>query len=117
LAWQCLQGAASNETQKLARALHEFDHYIRTNQSFIPNYGNRYRNGEAISSALAESSVNQIISKRFVMKQQMRWTRRGAHLLLQVRTQELDDTLAATFQRRYPGMGETWPAAEEHMAA
>jgi hypothetical protein len=52
---------ASPEARKLARTLHEFDHYIRTNQSSLPNYGDRYRNGEAISSAVAESSVNQII--------------------------------------------------------
>ena len=94
----------SPEARKLTRTLYEFDHYIRTNQSSIPNYSDRYRNGEAISSAVAESSVNQIVSKRFVKKQQMRWTRRGAHLLLQVRTRVLDDTLTATFQRWYPGM-------------
>ncbi len=99
-----LDAEASPAARKLARTLHEFDHYIRTNQSSIPNYGDRYRNGEAISSAVAESSVNQIVSKRFVKKQQMRWTRRGAHLLLQVRTQVLDNTLTATFQRWYPGM-------------
>jgi hypothetical protein len=99
-----IDAEASPEARKLARTLHEFDHYIRTNQSSIPNYGDRYRNGEAISSAVAESSVNQMVSKRFVKKQQMRWTRRGAHLLLQIRTRTLDDTLAATFQRWYPGM-------------
>jgi hypothetical protein len=103
---------ASPEARKLARTLHEFDHYIRTNQSSIPNYGDRYRNGEAISSAVAESSVNQIISKRFVKKQQMRWTRHGAHLLLQIRTRVLDETLATTFQRWYPGM-ETGKSLQE----
>jgi hypothetical protein len=95
---------ASDEARKLARTLHEFDHYIRTNQSSLPNYGDRHRNGEPISSSIAESSVNQIISKRFVKKQQMRWGRRGAHLLLQIRTRVLDDTLTATFQRWYPSM-------------
>ena len=95
---------ASPEARKLARTLHEFDHYIRTNQSSLPNYGDRHRNGEPISSSIAESSVNQIISKRFVKKQQMRWGRRGAHLLLQIRTRVLDDTLTATFQRWYPSM-------------
>jgi Transposase len=99
-----IDAEASPEARKLARTLHEFDHYIRTNQSSIPNYGDRYRNEEAISSAVAESTVNQIVSKRFVKKQQMRWTRRGAHLLLQIRTRVLDDTLRATFQRWYPGM-------------
>jgi hypothetical protein len=103
---------ANLEARKLARTLHEFDHYIRTNQSSIPNYGDRNRNGEAISSAIAESSVNQIISKRFVKKQQMRWTRSGAHLLLQIRTQVLDDTLSTTFQRWYPGM-ETGQSQQE----
>lgn len=103
--------------RKLARTLHEFDHYIRTNQSSLPNYGDRYRNGEAISSAVAESSVNQIISKRFVKKQQMRWTRRGAHLLLQVRTRVLDDTLTTTFQRWYPGMKRGKTPQEPALAA
>lgn len=73
---QDIDAEASEEARKLARTLHEFDHYIRTNQSSLPNYGDRYRNGEPISSSLAESSVNQIISKRFVKKQQMRWTTR-----------------------------------------
>jgi hypothetical protein len=91
--------------------------YIHTNQSSIPNYGDRYRNGEAISSAVAESSVNQMISKRFVKKQQMRWTRRGAHLLLQVRTRVLDDTLTATFQRWYPGMETDGSSQEPALAA
>ena len=46
-----------------------------------------------------------MIAKRFVKKQQMRWTPRGAHLLLQVRTQALNDELRTSFQRWYPGFG------------
>jgi len=111
-----LDAEASPEAGKLARTLHEFDHYIRANQSSIPNYGDRYRNGEAISSAVAESSVNQIISKRFVKKQQMRWTRRGAHLLLQIRTRVLDETLSTIFLRWYPGM-ETGKSLREPVLA
>jgi hypothetical protein len=34
-----------------------------------------------------------------VKKQQMRWTPRGAHLLVQVRTRVLNDELAADFHR------------------
>lgn len=118
---ECLElevdAQASPEARKLARTLHEFEQYIRTNHSSIPNYGDRYRNEEAISSAVAESTVNQIVSKRFVKKQQMRWTRRGAHLLLQVRTRVLDDTLTATFQRWYPGMEISEPQQELALAA
>ena len=40
-----------------------------------------------------------------VKKQQMRWTPRGAHLLLQIRTRVLNDTLADDFHRCYPGCG------------
>src|SRR5512135_1586646 len=94
---------AERET-KLLKAVSEFHHSIEVNQAFIPNYGDRYRHGEAISSAFVESTVNQVISKRMVKKQQMRWTQRGAHLLLQVRTQVLNDDLRRTFERWYPGL-------------
>jgi len=67
-----------------------------------PNYGERYRHGERISTAFAESTVNQVVSKRMVKKQQMAWTERGAHLLLQVRTRVLNGDLEETFRRWYP---------------
>lgn len=38
-----------------------------------------------------------------VKKQQMRWSPRGAHLLLQLRTHVLNDDLADDFNRWYPG--------------
>ena len=92
------------EQRKLLKTVREFGGYIAANKSYIPNYGDRYRNGETISTAMAESTVNQVISKRFVKKQQMKWTKRGAHLLLQVRTHVLNDELRDLFCRWYPGM-------------
>jgi hypothetical protein len=56
------------------------------------------------STAFVESAVNQVVSRRFVKKQQMRWTERGAHLLLQIRTQVLNDTWRSTLSRWYPAM-------------
>jgi hypothetical protein len=50
--------------KKLSRALEEFGAYINNNAEGIVNYGERYRCG---------SSINQVITKRFVKKQQMRW--------------------------------------------
>lgn len=61
-----------------------------------------YRNGERISTAFTESTINQVVSKRMVKKQQMQWTPEGAHLLLQVRTQVLNEDWEATFRRWYP---------------
>ena len=46
--------------------------------------------------------MNQVISKRMVKKQQMQWTPRGAHLLLQTRTKVLNNELEAVFRRWYP---------------
>jgi hypothetical protein len=40
-----------------------------------------------------------------VKKQQMRWTREGAHLLLQTRVKTLDGDLLDKFVEWYPGMG------------
>jgi hypothetical protein len=92
---------------KLAKSVREFYGYIEANEHFIPNYGERYRYGEAIATGFVESTVNQVISKRMVKKQQMRWTKKGAHLLLQVRTQELNKDLHKTFERWYPAMAKT----------
>lgn len=90
--------------KKLRKAVKELHTYILANQSFIPNYGDRYRHNETISTAFVESTVNYVVSKRFVKKQQMRWTRRGAHLLLQTRVQVLNDDLRKTFCRWFPSM-------------
>jgi hypothetical protein len=38
---------------------------------FMPNYGERYHNGEAIATGFVESTVNEVVSKRFCKKQQM----------------------------------------------
>jgi hypothetical protein len=55
-------------------------------------------------AVIVESTINQLVAKRFVKKQQMRWTPRGAHLLLQIRVQELNDDLHTNFKRWYPSL-------------
>jgi hypothetical protein len=86
--------------------------YIRNNRHLIPNYGERYRNGEAIATGFVESTVNQVVSKRFCKKQQMQWSKRGVHLLLQTRVKTLNCELGAVFKRWYPDLEvEELPAA------
>jgi hypothetical protein len=89
---------------KFARAAQEFSVYIASNTASLINYGERFRAGERISSCLAESTVNAVISKRFAKRQQMQWTKRGAHLLLQTRARALDGTLRPLFEKWYPGL-------------
>ena len=88
----------------LVKALSTLHTYIGNNQHLIPNYGQRYRDGEAIATGFVESTVNEVVSKRFCKKQQMQWSKSGAHLLLQTRVKTLDGELGAIFKRWYPDM-------------
>ena len=68
----------------------------------IPNYADRHRHGEPIATGFVESAVNQVVSKRLVKRQQMRWTLNGAHRLLQVRVRVLNQQLRGNFERWHP---------------
>ena len=48
---------------KLCKAVQEFATYIERNGGFIPNYGERYRNGERISTGFVESTVNYVVAR------------------------------------------------------
>jgi len=59
--------------------------YLQSNAQYLVNYGWRYRRGMPISSSIAESAVNEVVS--------LRWTNKGAHLLVQVREAVLNGEL------------------------
>ncbi|MFT7614981.1 MAG: hypothetical protein ACI9J3_003969 [Parvicellaceae bacterium] len=80
----------------------EFETYINRNSRFITNYGERYRNKEMISTSFVESTVNVLVAKRFSKKQQMQWTKEGAHLMLQTRAKTLNNSLQDEFKKWYP---------------
>ena len=67
--------------------------YLESNSEYLVNYGWRYRRGMPISSSIAESAVNEVVSLRCAKKRQMRWTDKGAHLLVQVRVAVLTGEL------------------------
>src|SRR6476620_1665588 len=89
---------------KLVKALSALRTYIVNNRHVIPNYGERYRNGEPIATGFVESTVNEVVSKRFCKKQQMQWSKEGAHLLVQTRVRTLNGELSAIFKRWYADM-------------
>lgn len=96
---------------RFAKATTEFATYIRNNLTLIPHYGERQRNNEPISTAFVESTVNVVVDKRFAKKQQMQWTKLGAHRLVQIRTRTLDGTLHDTFTVWYPAMAANTSSA------
>ena len=89
----------------MVKALSELRTYVVNNRHVIPNYGERYRHGEAIATGFVESTVNEVVSKRFCKKQKMPWSKEGAHLLLQTRVRTLNGELGVIFKRWYPDMG------------
>ena len=100
LSW--LVDAETKASKSFFQRLEEFTEYIPTNTVAIPNYADRCRHGEPIATGFTESAVNQVVPKRMVKKQQMRWTQRGAHTLLQVRTRVLNGQLRQDFERWHP---------------
>jgi hypothetical protein len=50
---------AGENSRKLRKALDEFDAYIVVNQALIPNFGERWRNQEAIATGFVESAATR----------------------------------------------------------
>jgi len=59
--------------------------YINNNKGNIVDYHKRELKDKIISSQTAEATVNNVINSR-QKNQQMRWSRDGAHSVIQIRT-------------------------------
>ncbi|MBQ0819330.1 hypothetical protein KBI52_03670 [Microvirga sp. HBU67558] len=69
--------------------------YIDSNEPSLISNGERHRSCGWISLAFVEVTKNAVISNRFAKTQQMQWSRRGAHMLLQTPTSALESSLRA----------------------
>jgi hypothetical protein len=67
-------GTESGHAKDVQDKLEEFMNYVTANLAAIPNYADRQRHGEPIATGFVEFAVNQVVSKRPMKKQQMRWT-------------------------------------------
>ena len=99
----CYKKAKYSNCKPLARLIADFHTYVEQNSGFIVDYSERQRYGERVSTGFVESAVNQVLSKRMVKRQQMQWTRKGAHLLVQARTKVLNEEWEGCFRQQYPG--------------
>jgi hypothetical protein len=88
---------------KLAHKLLETIRYLELNADSMPDYGKRHRAGQRISTGFVESAVNEIVSKRMVKKQQMRWNRYTVQRFLDVRIHVLNGTLEDAFRHWHRG--------------
>ena len=70
-------------SRRLWTALREIDRYLTSQSAWLVNYAERHRAGLRVGTSLTESTANFLVNRRMTKSQQMRWSRRGADLLLQ----------------------------------
>ncbi|MDQ1555806.1 MAG: hypothetical protein QOI02_808, partial [Actinomycetota bacterium] len=71
-------------SRKLWTALRALNRYLTGQSAWLVNYAERHRAGLRVGTAITEGTANFLVNRRMNKRQQMRWSRRGADLLLQV---------------------------------
>ena len=75
--------------------------FLTRNRRDLIDYQRARMAGRRVSSASAESVMNHLVNRRLSRRQQMRWSMKGAHCLLQTRVELLDGRLEQSFARRF----------------
>ena len=88
-------------SRKLWTALHALDGYLTGQSDWLVNYAERHRAGLRVETAITKGTANFLVNRRMNKHQQMRWSRRGADLLLQVRCAVYNGTLGSGFEQRF----------------
>jgi hypothetical protein len=99
--------------RRLWKALCEIDRYLASQSAWLVNYAERHHAGLRVGTALTEATANFLVNRRMNKSQPMRWSRRGADLLLQVRCAVLNGKFGSGFGQLF----EADPASETAMAA
>jgi hypothetical protein len=98
-------------SRKLWTALQVLNDYLTSQSGWLIDYAERHRAGLRVGTALTEGTANFLVNRRMNKSQQMRWTRRGADRLLQVRCAVYNGTLGTGFGQRFQA------ANDRHLAA
>jgi hypothetical protein len=97
---------------KVAGVLRALETYVFGQSALIINYATARDSDEPISTATTESTVQWLLHRRMGNNQQMRWSSRGAHLMLKVRTSVMN----GTFHEDY-NTAERWAQRPFHKTA
>ncbi|GAC1650131.1 MAG: hypothetical protein NVS4B6_25530 [Mycobacterium sp.] len=98
-------------SRKLWTALHALDGYLTGQSDWMVNYAERHRAGLRVGTAITEGTANFLVNRRMNKSQQMRWSRRGANLLLQVRCAVYNGTLGSDYGQKFHPANDTRPPA------
>ena len=99
----------SEPARKLRRALDAVDRYLRSQSAYLVDYAERHRAGLRVGTSLTEGTANFLVNRRMAKSQQMRWSRRGADLLLQVRSAVYNGTLGSGFGQLFEPVPQPHP--------
>src|SRR5882757_6029229 len=88
---------AASAALNVARLLSDLETYVCGQSDIIIDYTTARRREEPISTAITESTVQWLLHRRMNAQQQMRWSPRGAHLMLKVRTSVVNGTLSRDY--------------------
>jgi hypothetical protein len=76
--------ATTIAARKVARPLCDLETYVFGQSNIIIDYAMARQREEPISTAITESTVQWLLHRRMNAQKQMRWSPRGAHLMLKV---------------------------------
>lgn len=82
---------------KVVNLLRSLETYVAGQAELIIDYAAARHDAEPISTAPTESTVQWLLHRRMGGNQQMRWSPRGAHMMLKVRTAVANGTLEQDF--------------------
>jgi hypothetical protein len=103
---------STEPSRQLWTALRALDKYLVGQSAWLVNYAERHRAGLRVGTAITEGTANFLVNRRMNKNQQMRWSRRGADLLLQVRCAVYNGTLGAEFRQKFhPANDSSLPTA------
>jgi hypothetical protein len=96
-------------SKKFWTALQALDDYLKGQSDWLVNYAERHRAGLRVGTAITKGTANFLVNRRMNKSQQMRWSRRGADLLLQVRCAVYNGTLGSGFGQRFRPANDPFP--------
>ena len=109
------RGSQSPAARRLWTALREIDRYLSSQSAWLINYAERHHAGLRVGTSITEGTANFLVNRRMNKEQQMRWSRRGADLLLQVRCAVINGKLGSGLGHLFEA--EADPASGLAMAA
>jgi hypothetical protein len=96
-------------SRKLWTTLRALNKYLTGQSAWLVNYAERHRARLRVGTAITEGTANFLVNRRMNKSQQMRWSRRGADLLLQVRCAVYNGTFGSEYAQRFHPASDSLP--------